>query len=301
MADEEPVEIATEVYKVQIQVNGRIVHTTVTAIPDHSRGKTLLGMDFIKAADVILDFPRIQWRFRGQSNRARLVVKRKCPWRQALSNSSNCEMTRVPSWTKFRKTNLFDCSIHTKKCSRRAMNSHHTRNTLTDDRSIGITRYRMSLQRQAVLKEEIQRVVGESVIEDLRYTLKTGASSHTLRACLMQGEGPDKRPVECANRLLTPTEKNYTTEKKDSVTYVVTAVDNPERLLGKYHVSHLFEDEVAPGKRNPKFDDRPQDEVTSNEGAFRTGPALEKTKDEDCRHWKKEDLLVLRISQVYPV
>ncbi|KAJ3634911.1 hypothetical protein MTP99_007852 [Tenebrio molitor] len=110
------------------------------------------------------------------------------------------------------------------------------------------------------------------------------------------GGGPGQRPVECANRLLTPTEKNYTTtEKKDSVAYVVTAVDHLERPLGKYHVSHLFEDEVAPGKRNPKFDDRPQDEVTSNEGAFRTGPVLEKTKDEDCRHWKKEDLLVLRI------
>jgi hypothetical protein len=72
------------------------------------------------------------------------------------------------------------------------MNPHHTRNTLTDDRPIGITRYRMALQRQAVLKEEIQRVVEESVIEDLPYTLKTDASSHTLRACLMQGEGPDK-------------------------------------------------------------------------------------------------------------
>jgi hypothetical protein len=40
MADGEPVEIATEVYKVQVQVNGRIVHTSVTAIPEHSRGKT---------------------------------------------------------------------------------------------------------------------------------------------------------------------------------------------------------------------------------------------------------------------
>jgi hypothetical protein len=56
MADGEPVEMATEVYKVQVEVNDRIVHTSVTAIPEHSRGKTLLGMDFIKAADVILDF-----------------------------------------------------------------------------------------------------------------------------------------------------------------------------------------------------------------------------------------------------
>jgi hypothetical protein len=42
MADGEPVEIATEVYKVQAQVNGRIVHTSVAAIPEHSRGKALL-------------------------------------------------------------------------------------------------------------------------------------------------------------------------------------------------------------------------------------------------------------------
>jgi hypothetical protein len=54
----------------------------------------------------------------------------------------------------------------------------------------------------------------------LSYTLRTDASSYALGACLLQGEGPDERPVEYASRLLTPAEKNYTTTEREALAIV---------------------------------------------------------------------------------
>jgi hypothetical protein len=230
-------------------------------------------------------------------------------------------MTRVRSWTKFRKNNLFDCLIPTKKCDEPTPYAEH-RITLTDDRPIATTPYRMSPQRRAVLEVEVQKMVEENVIEEcespyaapvvmvpkkggisadpdkasailrmeaprdvrqllsflqtcswfrrfvpgfsdvarplteltktalwtwgtaqedafaklknllsaspilrqadpsLPYTLKTDASSYALGACVLQGEGPDERPVEYASRLLTPAEKNYTTTEREALAIV---------------------------------------------------------------------------------
>jgi hypothetical protein len=69
-------------------------------------------------------------------------------------------------------------------------------------------------------------------------------------------------------------------EKKGPVAYVVAAVDDPDRPLGKYHVSALrpfvssvgetHSEPVAPLRRRGRPqkaqpDDRPEDEATSNQ------------------------------------
>lgn len=60
------------------------------------------------------------------------------------------------------------------------------------------------------------------------YVLKTDASSYALGACLLQGEGRDKRPVEYASRLLTSAERNYTTTEREALA-IVWAVTNKFR------------------------------------------------------------------------
>lgn len=51
----------------------------------------------------------------------------------------------------------------------------------------------------------------------LPYTLRTDASGYALGACLLQGEGPDERPVEYASRLLTAPEVNYCTTEREAL------------------------------------------------------------------------------------
>lgn len=52
------------------------------------------------------------------------------------------------------------------------------------------------------------------------YTLRTDASQYALGAALLQGEGPEERPIEFASRLLTPAEMNYSTTEREALALV---------------------------------------------------------------------------------
>lgn len=54
----------------------------------------------------------------------------------------------------------------------------------------------------------------------LPYTLRTDASAYAIGAALLQGEGPDERPIEYASRLLTAPEINYTTTEREALALV---------------------------------------------------------------------------------
>lgn len=56
--------------------------------------------------------------------------------------------------------------------------------------------------------------------ENLPYAIRTDASNYALGAVLLQGEGPDERPVEYASRLLTPAERNYSTTEREALAVV---------------------------------------------------------------------------------
>lgn len=52
------------------------------------------------------------------------------------------------------------------------------------------------------------------------YILRTDASAYAIGAVLLQGEGPDERPVEYASRLLTSAERNYATTEREALAVV---------------------------------------------------------------------------------
>lgn len=54
----------------------------------------------------------------------------------------------------------------------------------------------------------------------LPFTLRTDASSYAIGAALLQGEGPDERPVEYASRLLTAAEIHYHTTEREALSIV---------------------------------------------------------------------------------
>ena len=52
------------------------------------------------------------------------------------------------------------------------------------------------------------------------FILRTDASAYALIAALLQGEGPEERPIEYASRLLTNHEQNYTTTEHEVLAIV---------------------------------------------------------------------------------
>ncbi|KYB29879.1 hypothetical protein TcasGA2_TC034535 [Tribolium castaneum] len=52
------------------------------------------------------------------------------------------------------------------------------------------------------------------------FILRTDSSAYALGAALLQGEGPDERPVEYASRLLTSSERNYSTTEREALAIV---------------------------------------------------------------------------------
>ncbi|KAG6454378.1 hypothetical protein O3G_MSEX008673 [Manduca sexta] len=56
--------------------------------------------------------------------------------------------------------------------------------------------------------------------ESKPFSLMTDSSGYCLGAVLMQGEGPDERPIEYASRLLEPAERNYTTTEREALAVV---------------------------------------------------------------------------------
>lgn len=52
------------------------------------------------------------------------------------------------------------------------------------------------------------------------YVLRTDSSGYAIGAVLLQGEGADERPIEYASRLLTSSERNWTTTEREALAVV---------------------------------------------------------------------------------
>lgn len=56
--------------------------------------------------------------------------------------------------------------------------------------------------------------------ESKPYTIRTDASNYALGTALLQGDSPEAHPVEFASRLLTRSEKNYSTTEREALAVV---------------------------------------------------------------------------------
>lgn len=79
-------------------------------------------------------------------------------------------------------------------------------------------------EQQAAFKHIKELLVTAPILrqadESKPFSLRTDSSGYCLGAVLMQGEGPDERPIEYASRLLSPAERNYTTTEREALAVV---------------------------------------------------------------------------------
>ncbi|KAL0821690.1 hypothetical protein ABMA28_005122 [Loxostege sticticalis] len=84
--------------------------------------------------------------------------------------------------------------------------------------------WRWTPEQQSAFEQLRQLLVSAPILrqadETQPYKLRTDSSGYCLGAVLMQGEGPDERPIEYASRLLTAAERNYTTTEREALAVV---------------------------------------------------------------------------------
>lgn len=59
--------VRARLFEVEVFVQGRQIITTFFAIPDHIKSKTLLGIDFILKAQIIINIPKFTWSFQDDN------------------------------------------------------------------------------------------------------------------------------------------------------------------------------------------------------------------------------------------
>ncbi|KAJ3648427.1 hypothetical protein Zmor_020232 [Zophobas morio] len=113
-----------------------------------------------------------------------------------------------------------------------------------DHAPIAVPPYQLNATKKQLLKEEVKKDAAwqwdsthQEAFEELKqrladapilrqanpeepFVLRTDASAYALGAALLQGEGPEERPIEYASRLLTNHEQNYTTTEREALAIV---------------------------------------------------------------------------------
>ncbi|KAJ3641419.1 hypothetical protein Zmor_027927 [Zophobas morio] len=171
LADGEPRRVITQVFDVEISLEGPATRIPIVGLPDHVNGKTLLGVDFVKAANIILDLPGMQWRFRTvQTTWFPLHSEKAVP--HVLVNTVSVEPLKYDEGTSLCEQEKFRLSIlldQNKTAFERYEDptpyAEHCIN-LTDDVPIATPPYRLSPQRREALQVEIQKMLDDRVIEE---------------------------------------------------------------------------------------------------------------------------------------
>ncbi|KAJ8950953.1 hypothetical protein NQ318_008394 [Aromia moschata] len=63
LADGQPRLVSTRIFEAIVVLQGRKIPTTFIAIPEHTNSKTLLGIDLISNARIVLNIPKWHWYF----------------------------------------------------------------------------------------------------------------------------------------------------------------------------------------------------------------------------------------------
>lgn len=145
-------------------------------MPQYTRSKSLLEVDFIKAANVIIDIPRMRWFFAESSNEIyefqnMLPVPTTEPTLDIASSTSLKDNDEVSTTTMSAKQKsqvqrliMENESIFRPFDEPTPYAEHSIR--LTEAQPMSVPPYRMSPAQQAVLRKELDQMLQNDVIEE---------------------------------------------------------------------------------------------------------------------------------------
>ncbi|GFW53135.1 hypothetical protein TNCV_3293821 [Trichonephila clavipes] len=279
---------------VDIGIQGKVIATELIILNNAKGNKTLLGIDFLTAAGIILDLQRKQWYFTETFPRKYNFVKappninalltvdtephpcqlreneRYSPFTYTTDESfqerniktrndrllvegiiEECESPYASPVVLIPKPNgTFRLCIDYRKLNETTVADTYPLPRMDDllhqakltpfmstlDLRAGYHQVKVHVEDQdktafwqwgfdqqnafQTLKNCLTTPVLKQVDGTQPYIIRTDASNYALGAVLLQGEGSDEHPIECASRLLTPAERNYSTTEREALAVV---------------------------------------------------------------------------------
>lgn len=174
LADGRKSQVDALLFDVDVTLQDRTHHSTLINIPQHSNSRTLLGADFLKRANIVLDVPNDCW-FYGDSPMTSYCFA------PAPDHMSSCTLHTVdlselklredegPTLSSEERTS-FNSLLETNYDLFQPSNvptpyAEHSI-VLTDDTPIAVPPYRMSPLKKEGLRKEIDKLLAEGVIEE---------------------------------------------------------------------------------------------------------------------------------------
>ncbi|GFW26032.1 hypothetical protein TNCV_3317041 [Trichonephila clavipes] len=134
---------------VDISIQGKVIPTELLILKNARGNRTLLGIDFLTAAGIVLDLQRKQWYFTETSHRKYNFVK--------APPNINVLLTVDP------EPHL--CQLRKNEGGEPTPFIEHRINT-RNDLPVAVPPYRMNPSKKEILKQEIDRLLSEGIIEE---------------------------------------------------------------------------------------------------------------------------------------
>lgn len=170
LADGESRRIDVELFDIEIIVQNRTIPIQLVAVPEHNKSRMLLGMNFIKTAGIVLDFTTGSWYFGDDpKNKYPFVeehsfavkpssVDADCASAFSSEDDADKQQSRLDALIA-EYVDVFSTKLETTPFAEHAIK-------LTDDTPIAVPPYRMSPARKQYLKNELDKMLADDIIEE---------------------------------------------------------------------------------------------------------------------------------------
>ncbi|XP_031333832.1 uncharacterized protein LOC116163842 [Photinus pyralis] len=177
LADGCPRQVEVRIFQCDVLLEGRLVPSTFMAVPEHEESKTLLGIDFLTSANVVLNIPKMQWWFEDASHAKHTFrsipdsVPVMCSDTDADYVDVNIALrtNEATCVNQKDKEDLERLLIEHKQVFKPSSTptpyaKHSIR--LTDETPISVPPYRLTAEKTRLLREEIGQLLASNVIEE---------------------------------------------------------------------------------------------------------------------------------------
>lgn len=159
--------------QVKIQLHGRVIHTNVVGLPDSKNEWTLLGVDFIGKAGIIIDVSRSEYHFRKTPHQLFNFIN---PSRNPFVNNVEMDKTLAlredegPQLTRSQRSQVNTLLSAHRNCFAPGGEAtdyiEHCINLVPGHHPPSTPPYRMPPQRKEVLGKEIEKMLEDGIIEE---------------------------------------------------------------------------------------------------------------------------------------